>query len=339
MKNRLITITTLFMAAGFSLPAASVENGQVRASVEKSLDVLLKSGPVFVKQSGCVSCHNNTLPVMVTALARQRGLRFDQQSEQAQVKATVGMMAGFREVLWEAPDAAPDIQVSGAYILEALAAQKYPADDTTAAVVHAVAAKQLADGSWPNYINRAPIENGAIQATALSVRTLQLYGMPGRKAEWERRTAQARQWLETAVPRNTEDKVMRLYGLAWSGANPEQVQKAAKALLADQRPDGGWSELPTLESDAYATGKVLVALREAAGMETTTDAYQKGAAYLLRTQREDGSWLVKARAFPFQPLKDSGFPHGRDQWLSAAGTSWAAMALTYMLEPVQVAKQ
>src|SRR5690606_9240031 len=40
----------------------------------------------------------------------------------------------------------------------------------------------------------------------------------------------------------------------------------------------------------------------------------------------------RRRAFPFQPTMDSGFPHGRDSWISAAGTSWAAMALALMVE-------
>jgi N-acyl-D-amino-acid deacylase len=56
-------------------------------------------------------------------------------------------------------------------------------------------------------------------------------------------------------------------------------------------------------------------------------AYQRGVTYLMRTQLEDGSWRVRTRSSPFQPLKDSGFPHGRDQWISAAGTSWASLAL------------
>jgi hypothetical protein len=30
----------------------------------------------------------------------------------------------------------------------------------------------------------------------------------------------------------------------------------------------------------------------------------------------------------FQPYFDAGFPYGHDQWISAAGTSWATMALT-----------
>jgi len=41
-----------------------------------------------------------------------------------------------------------------------------------------------------------------------------------------------------------------------------------------------------------------------------------------------GSWYVKTRALAFQPWFDAGFPHGYDQWISAAGTNWAAMALT-----------
>jgi hypothetical protein len=29
-----------------------------------------------------------------------------------------------------------------------------------------------------------------------------------------------------------------------------------------------------------------------------------------------------------QPYFDAGFPHGFDQWISAAGTSWATLALS-----------
>ena len=50
--------------------------------------------------------------------------------------------------------------------------------------------------------------------------------------------------------------------------------------------------------------------------------------FLLNTQLADGTWHVRRRAFPFQPTMDSHFPHGRDGWVSAAGTSWAVMALS-----------
>ena len=48
---------------------------------------------------------------------------------------------------------------------------------------------------------------------------------------------------------------------------------------------------------------------------------------LLRTQLADGSWHVRSRAAKFQPYFESGFPHGHDQWISSAGTAWAAIGL------------
>ena len=121
---------------------------------------------------------------------------------------------------------------------------------------------------------------------------------------------------------------MQLLGLTWAKAGSEHLAKAARALLAEQRPDGGWAQLATLETDAYATGQALVALHESGQLRVSDPSYQRGVAYLLRTQLADGSWLVRTRAFPFQPYKESGYPHSKDQWISASGASWAAMALS-----------
>jgi hypothetical protein len=60
-------------------------------------------------------------------------------------------------------------------------------------------------------------------------------------------------------------------------------------------------------------------------------AWQRGLRFLLATQEGDGTWHVARRAFPFQPTMSSGFPHHRDSWISAAGTSWAVLALTRAL--------
>jgi hypothetical protein len=85
-----------------------------------------------------------------------------------------------------------------------------------------------------------------------------------------------------------------------------------------------------MESDAYATGQALYALHEA-GVASSSTTYRRGVIYLRRTQGEDGTWFVRSRAFAFQPFFDAGFPHGRDQFISAAATAWAAIALTYSL--------
>jgi hypothetical protein len=102
----------------------------------------------------------------------------------------------------------------------------------------------------------------------------------------------------------------------------------AKELLAQQNADGGWSQLATLQSDAYATGEALFALHVAGRIPIAHTAFERGRHFLLATQLQDGTWHVRRRAFPFQPTMKSGFPHGRDSWISAAATSWAVVALS-----------
>jgi len=85
--------------------------------------------------------------------------------------------------------------------------------------------------------------------------------------------------------------------------------------------------MQSMGSTAYATGRALVAL-QAASLPVSDPAYQRGVQFLLNTQQDDGSWYVKTRALGFQPYFDNGFPYAYDQWISAAGTSWATMALT-----------
>jgi N-acyl-D-amino-acid deacylase len=315
-----------------AFPKVTFAPRDVRTAVERSIDPLLKSGPVFFKNSGCFSCHHQTLPVEAAALARSRGMHVDRQLEDKAVKTILAVSRPMTAIAAEMGDPGPDIQVVGAYALKALAAEGYPADKLTAGMVHNIAGRQREDGSWPGFAPRPPIENGDIQATAYAMRALQLYGMPGRKAELQKRIARGREYLLQATPRTTEELAMKLWGLTWSKANKDDIAHAVNAILDEQRPDGGWAQLPSLEADAYATGKVMAALHDS-GMVATAAAYQRGVAYLLRTQLSDGTWHVTSRAFPFQPPKPSGFPHGCDQWISAAGTSWAAIALSYAVEP------
>ena len=86
-----------------------------------------------------------------------------------------------------------------------------------------------------------------------------------------------------------------------------------------------------MESDAYATGTALVALHQAGGRATPEAAYRKGLGYLISAQHEDGSWHVMTRSEPFQKYYESGYPHGKDQFISIAAASWATTALALAL--------
>jgi squalene cyclase len=125
-----------------------------------------------------------------------------------------------------------------------------------------------------------------------------------------------------------QDRAFRLLGLAWGGAPASAIREEARSLAALQRADGGWNQLPAMDSDAYATGEALFALGYAGRMSASDPVYRKGLDYLLSTQASDGSWHVKSRSIWLQPYLESGFPYGRDQFISTAGTAWATLALT-----------
>jgi hypothetical protein len=302
----------------------------IRESVQRTVALLQKSGPEFVKVSGCSSCHNQSLPQMTWALARERGLQVDPQVSDKQAKGIIALFRPYREAMMAGSRNIPNPAISVSYLLVGLEAEGYKPNEVTEAMAHLVSQLQMPDGHFASFNARPPMESSPITATALSLRALKAYG-----SDPDPRVEKAREWLRSATARTAEEKAMKLLGLVWSKANAADLRAAAKPLLEEQRPDGGWAQLPAIETDAYATGQALFALHAAGQISVSDAVYARGTTYLLRTQRPDGSWLVRSRSFPFQPYKESGFPHGKDQWISAAGSSWAAMALMAALPPVQ----
>ena len=302
--------------------AGASNEAAVRKAAESAIALLQKSGPQFVKVSGCASCHHQSLPQMLNGVARKRGLAIDEPAAAQQLKAVMAMFRPIREQLADGSITLPNLPISVSYALLGLAAEGHAPDETTAAMAAAIVRTQRADGSFPVLPFRAPLEASTFTGTAFSLRALQLFA-PNASPQ----IAQARQWLAQAKPATNEDHAMRLLGLYWANAPKEQIDMAASTLVAAQRAGGGWAQLNNLEPDAYATGQALTALQLTGRAAANPTALENGIAYLLRTQLADGSWLVRTRSNPFQPLKESGFPHGRDQWISASATSWAGMAL------------
>ena len=308
----------------------------IRKAVEDSLPLLQRTDFNFSKTAGCTSCHNNSMETMAVGLARKRGIRVDDETAATQVRVNIEQLAADRDKLHQGYNF---VQVGDnfgdfvlAYQLLGLHAQDYQADLNTDAAALFIKSRQKPNGEWPypRADTRPPICLDYIGQTALSMRALQLYAPMTQKAACEKSIRLAAAWLAKAKSYNNDDRAWRLTGLVWAGTDKGATQKALQELLAAQRADGGWSDLPSMQSTAYATGRSLVALH-LAGVPVSDAAYQRAVKYLLRTQNEDGSWYTRTRALAFQPFFDAGFPHGYDQWMSAAGTSWAAMALTLAL--------
>jgi len=265
---------------------------------------------------------------MTIAAVRKSGLPVDERLASNQVKRIAAFLETWRERALQGVGIPGDSDTVG-YILLGLSAEKHAPDDATDAMARFVKGQQYPDGGWRIFAHRPPIESSDIEVTAVSLRSLQIYGPRALREEYQAAVKRAADWLMKAHPETTEDRVFQLLGLRWAGLNSTQaiIRGGVRGLLATQRPDGGWSQIPSLASDAYATGQALVAVREAGGLRATDPAYKRGIVFLLKTQLEDGSWYVKSRSIPFQPFFESGFPHGHDQWVSMAASNWATMAL------------
>jgi ankyrin repeat protein len=312
-----------------SVPAPRfVANNSPRAAVERVLPMLQASSKQFYDRGGCVGCHHNLQMALTVQEARRTGIQVDEILA-AEERATMA-----RDIdIWREQSLQGIVAPGGAatttgYLLMALDAQGHPADTATDTQARLLRMLQRDDGRWLTPV-RPPIEYSEFTATAVSVRGLSLYGgddPAASKASIER----AVRWLEGATPRNHEDRVFRLLGLSWAGTPKKAREAALRELQKQQRSDGGWAQTDFRASDAYATGEALYALRTA-GVSTGSRTYRRGVKYLLSTQLEDGSWLVRSRSLPTQAYFESGFPHGGDQFISSAATHWAVLALLQTL--------
>jgi hypothetical protein len=305
--------------------AGEVDPGDVRASIQRALPLLEKAAPIFWQNTGCISCHHNVLPGLAVVTAREHGFAVNQPVANAmlEVNADYVRLRANRIFQGLTPPGGEDTM---SYVLFPLAMAHYQGNAGTEAGARYLKIRQADDGHWRIRAHRPPLESSSISLTAVTIRVLQAFAPPSQRAQYEKSIARAALWLAQSAPKNTEESTFKLLGLVWANGAPSSIAQAAAAVAREQRPDGGWSQLPTLESDAYATGQALVAL-QAEGMKVTDTVYQHGVAFLLKSQLADGSWFVKSRSEAFQPYFESSFPHGPNQWISAAGTSWAITAL------------
>jgi len=343
--------------------SARPRSESIRAAVFRALPLLVEaSADVYPKHRDCFSCHNQAVPAVALGLARQRGFAVDAQTLRAIAEHTEADLNGALED-YRKGRGQPGGVIRAGYALWALEAAGWPPDETTTAVAHYLADTERERDHWSGQSNRPPSESSDFTATALALRGLGAFGTsvptttlkdhepkgPAAASQSSTATpwrARALHWLNQTKPRETEDRVFRLWGLKHAGASPKELAAAALDLVRTQRPDGGWSQLddspdpPKVKdseergtprsahsSDAYATGSALVALHMAGGVATDDFVYRRGLDFLIQSQRDDGSWFVKSRSRPFQTYFESGFPHGPDQFISAAASGWAVAAL------------
>ena len=290
-------------------------------AIERAIPILQSSAKQWLESATCTSCHHQSLGSIAIATVRDQGFTVNEIGAKSQIDAVVNRSNKTILKMYNGEGAIG--QFGFAFGLLGAGAENAPQSEFTDAVVHQLKIRQGSDGAWISVSHRQPLEDARETITAIAVRDLALYGGPSAQSNIDR----AREWLIKTHPVHHEGRVMKLFGLVWSNASQQAINASAKELVNYQNADGGWSQLPGLSTDAYATGQATVALR-LSNFEAAKPSIEKARKFLINTQKTDGTWhIVTRRKTGGLPYFETGFPYMEDQFISYAGSAWAVTAL------------
>lgn len=268
--------------------------------------------------------------MIVLPEARKRGFAINEKNLQQQIKRTNAHLQRSKAKYLSGKGTGGQVDTAGMALWGLEAAGVEP-NELTEAVTTYLLLRDKHIGHWNRTGRRPPSQASALTTTYLALRALDAFGTKQQQETIQSRRTGVRDWLKKMKPKDTEDRVSLLRLWHYFGDDDDAKKSIARAIKASQRDDGGWAQLPDMESDAYATATVLVALAQTESLQPDSAAYKRGVAYLIKQQKQDGSWHVKTRSRPIQTYFESGFPHGKDQFISMSATCWSVKALLLTL--------
>jgi hypothetical protein len=297
-----------------ALPTAP--DRDVREAATRAVRLIDRTSAQFLATRTCFTCHSQTVSAIVLRDARNVGIEIDEVNFKRQYERAFedSMFGGVR------------VDTAG-YALWALDVGQHAPNEKTDQLVRYLLNYQKELGIWKMTVDRPPAEASSFTTNYVAIRALNRYGNASQQGAIATRATAIEQWLDSANAADTEDQVFRLRLAHELKLPSDKVDRFVQELLGAQDIGGGWAQRPGMKPDAYATGSALVALHEAGGLPVQHLGWQRGLGYLRRTQEPDGSWHVVSRAKPLQEYFESGFPHGKDQFISAFATGWATEAL------------
>jgi len=278
---------------------------------QRAVDYLAGEVPIWSKENGCFSCHNNgdgaralyaalslsyivPKPALVDTTRwlldpgnwdRNRGNPGFSDKKLARIQ--------FAAALAQACDAGA---VSGRQALIDAAQSLVPYQET--------------DGSWLVDAGAvgSPATYGTSLATYMARRTLE----KADTARFAKAIEKTNRWFLVTRPRTTLDAAAALLALPGQGS---VAQRSLDFLLPAQSSEGGWGPHPLTPAEPFDTSVVLLALRESHEPKARS-AITRGRAFLIARQQQGGGWPETTR------------PPGAQSYAQHISTSgWATLAL------------
>jgi hypothetical protein len=273
----------------------------------------------------CASCHHAALVIWSMREARQHGHAVDgpvlDQLTKWVAESGDGKFGMARPA--SAPKAASPKAVWFALALGADASADAIAQAGRKRLLKTVKSEQTENGSWSTWPETRPpiFGNSDESLTALAVLAVLPEAETGDDSAKAVRDKGVKWLAETKTDDDPQSIALRLVLWKRLGRPAEEWQPLVRRIEERQNADGGWSQTKDMASDAWATGQALYALAQA-GVKPETPVITRAHAFLIRTQRDDGSWPMRSR-----PAKPGGEGCKSLVPITGAASAWAILGL------------
>ncbi|MEK6258793.1 MAG: prenyltransferase/squalene oxidase repeat-containing protein [Planctomycetota bacterium] len=316
MTLRLCLLLTILVGP---VTVTTAEEPTTLATVQRAVGFLEADMAKWRADHNCASCHHGPFAVWSLQAAKRAGAKIDD----ANYEETLNWLLTSDKARLLPGEA--DAKTSIASVYFGIALQHVPATDAVKAarqrIERHLVATQKEDGGWLTPAGRPPLLLTVDESHDWVRWSLGNSGDPEAKVVESRRRADA---LIAATKIGDDLPVLLARMLHTPVPLPaEQTQ----TVLNRQNADGGWSQTPTMASDGLATGMALTALRHAA-VKSDDPALGRAVTFLMKSQREDGSWAMTSRPHPENKSTAKNLIP-----ITYPGSAWAVIGLSSVLTP------
>jgi hypothetical protein len=299
-------------------------------AIERGLRFLKEDAVKWRKERQCATCHHGTMTVWALNEAKAQGYTVAAADLADMTKWTKERLKDIDKPRDTRPGWS---MLNSPAVILATMAQAVPNQESVSAdelkqIAGHLLRHQEADGSWawssaPAKNRPPPFFESDEVVTLLASMALGPYVPKDAKAKSPEREGREKSaaWLAKQTPNDTtQAAAYRLLFKVRAGESRKILEDGIDDLLRRQNKDGGWSQLKELASDAYATGQALYIL-SLAGVKKDRAEIRRGVAFLVASQKEDGSWPMTRRGHAGVTPGPFSVP------IIYFGSSWATLGL------------
>ena len=320
----IVAIVVVVLPGTVAAQDLRLESARVGATIDHGLDFLTRDALAWKSKHNCVSCHHAALVVWSMREARQHGHAVD-GPVLAELTKWVAE-SGDGKFGLARPAGAPKAPIRRRCSSHSHWRRSQPdavSQEGMKRLLKTVKSDQTENGSWSSWPETRPPIFGKSDESMTVLATLAV--MPAAAAGDDSAKAvrdKGVQWLaKTKTDDDPQSIAMRLVLWRRLGRPAEEWEPLVRRIKERQNADGGWSQAKDMASDAWATGQALYALAHA-GIKPDEPVVARAHAFLIKTQRDDGSWPMTSR-----PVKPGGEGSKSLIPITGAGSAWAVLGL------------